>query len=50
MNEEEVSEVKWFARKDLDRLLNSKREDFSPAFALVWTMARDSGFLESGTN
>ena len=50
VNEEEVSEVKWFARKDLDRLLNSKREDFSPAFALVWTMARDSGFLESGTN
>ena len=47
VNEEEVSEVKWFARKDLDRLLNSKREDFSPAFALVWTMARDSGVLES---
>jgi len=46
MNEEEISEVRWFAREEVDRLLNSKRGEFSPAFVIVWTMFRDGGFLE----
>ncbi|RJU85532.1 MAG: NUDIX domain-containing protein [Candidatus Poseidoniales archaeon] len=50
VNEDEISEIGWFAGKDLSRLLNNKREEFSPAFALVWAMTRDGGFLESWTN
>ena len=50
LNREEVSEVRWFAVEDVDRLLDSNSEDFSPAFAMVWSMIRDGGFLESYAN
>jgi len=47
VNKEEISEVRWFAAGEVDQLLDSKSGDFSPAFAMVWTMIRDGGFLES---
>ena len=46
VNQQEISEIRWFTKEDVSRLIDSKREIFSPAFALVWGMMQEGGFLE----
>jgi NADH pyrophosphatase NudC (nudix superfamily) len=46
VNQQEISEIRWFTKEDVGRLIDSKREIFSPAFALVWGMMQEGGFLE----
>ena len=46
VNEQEISEVRWFSEEEVCLLLDSERESFSPAFSLVWTRLRDGGDFE----
>ena len=46
VNQQEISEIRWFTKEDVGRLIDSKREIFSPAFALAWGMMQEGGFLE----
>jgi|TARA_B100000959_G_scaffold252673_1_gene282937 isopentenyl-diphosphate delta-isomerase type 1 len=45
-NEQEISEIRWFAIEEVDRQLVTRNESFSPAFALVWERMREDGHLE----
>jgi isopentenyl-diphosphate delta-isomerase type 1 len=47
VNREEISEVKWFNKDDVGRLLEDRGEDFSPAFSLVWSRLHENEDLGS---
>jgi len=42
VNEEEISEVRWFSYGDVDQLILKDRDAFSPAFSLVWRRLNQS--------
>jgi len=47
VNEQEISEIRWFPGDVVDRQLEARGEVFSPAFALVWSKMREVGYLRS---
>ena len=36
VSKEEISEVKWFSEKEIERMLLEELDTLSPAFAMVW--------------
>ncbi len=44
--QEEISEGDWFSEAEIDAWLTRAREDFAPAFALIWERLRGPGLGE----